>query len=61
MRKRIDHWCAEEIEKSKPMGPPLQLKIHRALFSTGMLEPQDEIFLSPLNTDDGFFLSLDTM
>ena len=42
MRKRIDHWCSVVLQAS---------------FPTGTVGPCVEIFLSPVNTNDGFYLS----
>ena len=52
MRKRIDYWCSVVPEKSQPSGPP-----RLAEFPTGTEGPRVGIFLSPLNTNDGFYLS----
>ena len=45
MRKRIDHWCSVVPEKSQ------------VLFPTGTVDPRVGIFLSPLGTNNGFYLS----
>ena len=53
MRKRIDHWCSVVPENPNP-------RVHRtrqASFPTGTVGPRVGIFLSPLNTNDGFYLS----
>ena len=57
MRKRIDHWCSVVPEKSQPLGPPFSGKTRQASFPTGRVGPRVWIFLSPLNTNDGFYLS----
>ena len=57
MRKRIDHWCSVVPEKSQPSGPTIQWETWQALFPTGTVGPRVGIFLEPLNTNDGFYLS----
>ena len=57
MRKRIDHWCSVVPEKSQPSGPPFWWETQQASFPTGRVGPRDGIYLSPLNTNDGFYLS----
>ena len=57
MRKRIDHLCSVVPEKSQPEGPTFQWETRLAEFPTGTLGPRVGIFLSPLNTNDGFYLS----
>ena len=57
MRKRMDHWCSVVSEKSQPSGPPFQWETRQASFPTGTVGPRVGIFLSPLNTNDGFYLS----
>ena len=57
MRKRIDHWCSVVPVKSQPSGPTFHWETWRASFPTGTLGPRVGIFLSPLNTNDGFYLS----
>ena len=42
---------------SQPLGPLFQWEIRQALFPTGMVDPLVGIFLSPLNTNDGLYLS----
>ena len=61
MRKRIDHWCSVVPEKSQPSGPTFQWETRQASFPTGTLGPRVGIFLSPLYTNDGFYLSYMTM
>ena len=39
------------------LGPTVQLETRQASFPTGMVGPRVGIFLSPLNTKDGFYLS----
>ena len=70
MRKRIVHWCSVVPEKSRPSGPPSNGKLGKARFPlerwalrlqasfpTGTVGPRVWIFLSALNTNDGFYLS----
>ena len=60
MRKRIDHWCSVVPEKFQPSVPPFSGKLgkpRQASFPTGTVGPQVRIFLSPLNTNDGFYFS----
>ena len=54
MRKRIDHWF------QKNPNPRVHRSVTETLqasFATGTVGPQVRIFLSPLNTNDGFYLS----
>ena len=47
-----------EKGKSQPSGPPFQWETRRASFPTGTGGPSGVgIFLSPLDTHDGFYLS----
>ena len=48
VRNRIDHWCTVEPGNPNP-------RVHRSSGKLG--DPRDGIFLSPLNTNDGFSLS----
>ena len=57
MRNRIDHWCSVVPDKSQPSGPSFQWETRQASFSTGTVGPRVGIFLSPLNTNDGLYLS----
>ena len=57
MRKRIDHWCSVVPEKIPTLGPTVQWETRQASFPTGTVGPRVGIFLSPLNTNDGFYLS----
>ena len=61
MRKRIDHWCSVVPEKSQTSGPPFSGKpgweTWQASFSTGAVGHRFGIFLSPLSTNDGFYLA----
>ena len=57
MRKRIDHWCSVVPEKIPTLGSTVQWETQQASFPTGMVDPRVGIFLSPLNTNDGFYLS----
>ena len=60
MRKRIDHWGHRDgpvvPEKSQTSGPPLSGILGKPRFSTGTMSPRVGIFLSPLETNDGFYL-----
>ena len=68
MRNRIDHWCTVEPGNPNPRVHHSSGKLSKALFPTGMVDkasfptgmvdPRVEISLSPLNTNDGFSLSL---
>ena len=40
-----------------PLGPPFHWETQQASFPIRMLGPLVGIFLSPLNTNDGFYLS----
>ena len=51
VRKRIDHWCSVFPEKSQPSSPQFSGKLGKPV------GPQVGIFLSPLDTNDGFYLS----
>ena len=53
MRKRIDHWCSVV----PTLGSTIQWETQKASFPTGTVGPRVGIFLSPLDTDDGFYLS----
>ena len=44
-----------EIGKSQPEGPSVPVGNEARRVSTGTMDPRVEIFLSPLNTTDGFF------
>ena len=57
VRKRIDHWCSVSTGKAQPSGPPVQWETRQASFPTGTVDPRVGIFLSPLDTNDGFYLS----
>ena len=46
--------CLQEIPC---LGSTIQWKIQQASFPTGMVGPWFGIFLSPLNTNDGFYYS----
>ena len=60
MRNRIDHWCTVEPGNPNPPVHRSSGKLGEALFPTGTVDPRVGISLSPLNTNDGFSLSLDT-
>ena len=53
---RIHHWCSVSTRKSQPKDPPFQWETQQASFPTGMVDPRVGIFLSTLNTNDGFYL-----
>ena len=69
MRNRINHWCTVDpgnpnprVHRSSgkasfPTGT-VDGKLDKASFPTGTVGPRVEISLSPLNTNDGFSLSL---
>ena len=57
VRKSIDHYCSVVPEKSQPSGPPFSGETRQASIPTGTVDPRVGIFLSPLNTNDGFYLS----
>ena len=57
MRKRIDHWCSVSTGQSQLSGPPFQWETRQGSFPTGTVDPRVGIFLSLLNTNDGFCLS----
>ena len=57
MRKRIDQWCSVVPEKIPTLGSTVQWETRQASFPTGTVGPRVGIFLSPLNTNDGFYLS----
>ena len=46
-----------DSKKSQPSGPPFQWETRQASFPTGTVDHRVGIFLSPLNTDNGFYLS----
>ena len=56
MRKKIDH-CSVVPEKKPTLGSTIQRKTRQASLPTGMVGPRVRISLSPLNTNDGFYLS----
>ena len=56
MRKIIDHYRSVVPEKSQPSGPPFSGN-STSLLPFGTVGPCVEIFLSSLNTNDGFYLS----
>ena len=57
IRKRIDHWCSVVSRKILTLGSTVQWETRQASFPTGTVGPRVRIFLSPLNTNDGFYLS----
>ena len=46
-----------DSRKIPTLGSTVQWETWQALFPTGMVGPRVGIFLSPLNTNDGFYLS----
>ena len=52
---------ASEPGNSNPQVHRSSGKLGEALFTTGTVDPRVGISLSPLNTNDGFFLSLQTL
>ena len=57
VRNRIDHWCTVEPGNPNPRVHRSSGKLGKASFPTGTVDPRVGIFLSPLNTNDGFSLS----
>ena len=57
MRKRIDHWCSVVPEKSQPSGPLFSGKLGKPLIPLERWALGWGFFLSPLNTNDVFYLS----
>ena len=57
MRERIDHWRSVVPEKIPTLGSTVHWETRQASFPTGTVGPRVGIFLSPLNTNDGFYLS----
>ena len=58
VRNRIDHWFSVETGNPNPRVHRSSGKLDEASFPTGTVDPRVGIFLSPLNTNDGFSLSL---
>ena len=58
MRNRIDHWCSVEQGNPNPRVHRSSGKLGEASFPTGTVDPRVGISLSPLNTNDGFSLSI---
>ena len=58
MRNRIDHWCTVEPGNPNPRVNRSSGKLGEASFPTGTVDPRVGISLSPLNTNDGFSLSV---
>ena len=58
MRNRIDHWCTVEPGNPNPRVHRSSGKLGEASFPTGTVDPRVGISLSPLNTNDGFSLSM---
>ena len=58
MRNRIDHWCKVEPGNPNPRVHRSSGKLGEASFPTGTVDPRVGISLSPLNTNDGFSLTL---
>ena len=61
MRNRIDHWCTVEPGNPNPRVHGSSGKLGEASFPTGTVDPRVGISLSPLNTNDGFSLSLSSL
>ena len=57
VRNRIDHWCTVEPGNPNRRVHRSSGKLREASFPTGTVDPRVGISLSPLNTNDGFFLS----
>ena len=60
VRNRIDHWWTVEPGNPNPRVHRSSGKLGEASFPTGTVDPRVGIFLSPLNTNDGFSLSEQT-
>ena len=60
VRNRIDHWCTVEPGNPNPRVHRSSGKLGEASFPTGTVDPRVGISLSPLNTNDGFSLSIHT-
>ena len=58
VRNRIDHWCTVEPGNPNPRVHRSSGKLGEASFPTGTVDPRVGISLSPLNTNDGFSLSI---
>ena len=57
VRKRINHLYSVSSWKFQPSGPSVQWETRQVLFPSGMVDSRVGIFLSQLNTIDGFYLS----
>ena len=57
MRKRIDHWCSVVPEKFPTLRSIVQWETLRAYFPARTVGPWVGNFLSPLDINDGFYLS----
>ena len=58
MRNRIDHWCTVEPGNPNPRVHRSSGKLGEASFPTGTVDPRVGISLFPLNTNDGFSLTV---
>ena len=58
VRNRIDHWCTVKPGNPNPRVHRSSGKLGEASFPTGTVDPRVGISLSPLNTNDGFSLSI---
>ena len=58
VRNRIDHWCTVKPGNPNPRVYRSNGKLCEASFPTGTVDPRVGISLSPLNTNDGFSLSI---
>ena len=58
VRNRINHWCTLEPGSPNPRVHRSSGKLGEAFFPTGTVDPWVGISLSPLNTNDGFSLSM---
>ena len=58
VRNRIDHWCTVDTGNPNPRVHRSSGKLGEASFPTGTVDPRVGISLSPLNTNDGFSLSI---
>ena len=53
----MDHYCSVVPEKIQTLRSTIKWDTWQASFPTGRVGPQVGIPLSPLNTNDGFYLS----
>ena len=57
VRKIIDHYCSVVPEKIPTLGSTVKWETRQASFPTVTVGPWVGTFLSPLNINDGFYLS----